>query len=198
MGTVNAFLTRDILLLPLIFMASGSPVEAAAVSHPQTTINVSPAANQASFKEFNTQGIPVTPALASVMPQNVAAHLAHGQRLIGVSIRHFFFALQWTKMVPTSLAQWEQLNPLIPGQYNVIMSPLIRSAKISGTQSKAMDAIGIHLYCTTRHPLGVTGPGGGDGISGMYDNNQLSLEVWITQSSSPSINFTCDGQASME
>ena len=101
-------------------MASGSPVEAAAVSHPQTTINVSPAANQASFKEFNTQGIPVTPALASVMPQNVAAHLAHGQRLIGVSIRHFFFALQWTKMVPTSLAQWEQLNPLIPDSIPVI------------------------------------------------------------------------------
>lgn len=170
-------------------------MEAAAISQPQTTVNVSPTTNQASFKEFSTQGIPVTPALASVLPHNVAAHIAHGQRLIGVSIRHFFFARQGTKMVPTSLAHWEQLNHLLPGQYNVITSSLIRSTKISRTASRAMDTNGLRLYPTAGQPLGVTGPSGGDGISGMYDNNQLSLEVWITQNSTSSINYTFDGQA---
>ena len=53
----------------------------------------------------------------------------------------------------------------------------------------------MDLYRNTIRPLGVNDPGGGDGISGMYDSNQLSLQVWITQNSSTSIDYTFDGQA---
>ena len=108
-------LALAIALVPLITMLAISPVEAAVIPHPRTTINISPSANQASFKEFSVQGIPVTPALASVMPTSVVTRIAHGQRLVGVAIRHFFFARRGQKMVPTSLATWEQLNHLLPG-----------------------------------------------------------------------------------
>ncbi len=177
---------------------SSRPANASAIGQTQVSNQVDPTASQASFSEFNPNGLTLSPDLQSVMPTNVAAALAQGSKLVGVSIVHQFYAKQGSSMVPTSLGNWEKLNHL--SQYNVITSSLISgwansttpAANVSGTlgNRKLTSAGAVWRPATSVSP-----PPGGDGISKTVDNNQLSLMDWIVQNDTFDVNYTFDGQA---
>lgn len=179
-------------------MVVGATLPANAQTIPPTAIitEVNPAATSATFKEYNPNGIRLTPGLLSVMPANVASRVARGQKVVSIAITHQFFAVHNGLTVPTTLRNWEKINELTSSQYNVITSQYV------GPDDGVSRGSQRNTTMVTASPTSAVGPPGGGSCSApgcaqgnTGPSNELSMMVWVTQNSSAKIDDTFSGQA---
>lgn len=184
-------------LVPLLLAGASIPANAQAIPATQQITDVNPSATSATFREWNPNGIVLTPALLSVMPANVATRVAQGQKVVSIAITHEFFAVQDGSTVPTPLSNWEQLNGLTPSQYNVITSQYIGpddGVSSGGQTAGTMVSVSPTTTITGGGGGGsCTAPGCAQGNTG--PSNELSMMVWVTQDSTTTVDDTFSGQA---